>query len=41
MIRKLNVKMLILNDGQKVIHHTDTINEFVFNWYHFRSGILY
>jgi hypothetical protein len=41
MISKLNVKMLILNDEQKVIHHTDTINEFVFSRYHFRSGFLY
>jgi len=41
MISKLNVKMLILNDEQKVIHHTDSINELVFDWNHFRSSILY
>jgi len=41
MISMLNVKILILNDEQKVIHHTGTINELVFSGYHFRSGILY
>jgi len=41
MISMLNVKILILNDEQKVIHHTDTINELVSSGYYFCSGILY
>jgi hypothetical protein len=41
MVFSLNVKMLILNDEQKVIHHAGAANELVPYWYHFRSGILH
>jgi len=41
MLTKVNVKMLILNDEQKVIRHINTINEFVVSRYYFRSSILY
>ncbi len=41
MVSLLNVKMLILNDEQKVIHLTGVIDELITNWYHFCSGILY
>ncbi len=37
----LNVKMLILNDEQKVIHPVGVSNEFIAYWYHFCSGVLY
>lgn len=38
---KVNVKMLILNDEQKVIHLIGAINEFIVGRYHFRSSVLY
>ena len=41
MLKLLNVKMLILNDGQEVIHHNDNINELITYWYHIRSSLLY
>lgn len=41
MLTKVNVKMLILNDEQKVIRNTYSINEFVISRYHFRSSLLY
>ena len=37
----LNVKMLILNDEQKVIHLIGALNEFVSNRHHFCSGVLH
>lgn len=37
----LNVKMLILSDEQKVIHHVGAINEFIPYRHHFRSGLFY
>lgn len=41
MLSKVNVKMLILDDEQKVIRYTDTINEFIVSRYYFRSSLLY
>ena len=41
MIRLLNVKMLILNDEQKAIHHINTVNEFITRWYNICTGLLY
>ena len=41
MVFPLNVKMLILNDEQKVIHLVGVGNEFIPYWYHIRSRILY
>ncbi len=41
MLRTLNVKMLILIDGQKVIHHTGVINEFIAYRYYFRTSLLH
>ena len=41
MISLLNVKMLILNDGQKIIHPIGAFNEFIAYWYHIRASLLY
>jgi hypothetical protein len=41
MISVLNVKMLILNDEQKAIHHIGAINEPIARWHNFRTGLLY
>jgi len=41
MIGMLNVKMLILNDEQKAIHHISAFNEFITSWYYSCSGLLY
>lgn len=41
MPRQLNVKILILNDEQKIIHLIGAIDELIAYRYHFRSGLLY
>jgi hypothetical protein len=41
MVSLLNVKMLILNDEQKVIHLAGVVDELITNGHHFCSGILY
>lgn len=41
MLRELNVKMVILSDEQKAIHHISIVNEFVSCWDNICTSILH